>query len=859
MASTTLSSFTLGHCVLSLRFKDRFYPSVKLSVLDNLCTDVLLGHDFLRQHRSIEIPFEGTEPPLSLCNLVAIKVPPVSLFTHLLNYDKPIATKSRRHSASDALFIQSEVTKLLESGIIELSQSPWRAQVLVTSNERQKRRMVVDYSQTVNKFTCLDAYPFPRIDDLISNISHFTVFSTLDLQSAYHQIPIRPEDKVFTAFEACGRLYQFTRIPFGVTNGVAAFQRTIDSIIENEKLAGTFAYLDNVTVCGTTLEDHDRNMTNFLDIIKKYGIILNDDKSTVRSTSIRLLGYEISQNVIKPDPERLQPLRNLPAPTNLKAQERVVGMFAYYSQWIPHFSDKINVMVRNRVFPLPAEVLDTFKKLKDEIQGAMVTSIDPEQSLIVETDASDIALAASLNQNGRPVAFFSRTLSPSERKHSSIEKEAYAIVECLRKWRHLLIGRHFTLVTDQRSVSFMFDQTHASKVKNEKIQRWRLELSNFHYDVVYRPGADNRVADTLSRNFNCSLSHTIDLKQLHDSLCHPGSTRFFHLIRARNLPFSSDDVKKLTSQCAVCSEIKPRFHTPLPSFLVKATQPFERISLDFKGPIPSVSRNKYFLTIIDEYSRFPFAYPCSDISASTVITCLTNLFSIFGLPSFIHSDRGSAFMSKELRSFLTEKGIATSHTTPYNPQSNGQVERLNGTLWKTILLALNSRQLKVEQWETVLPDALHSIRTLLCTATNATPHERMFRHDRRAATGLSLPSWLINSDTVLLRKQNRTSKYDPLVEEVELIQCNPTYARIRHPDGHIDTVSLRHLAPCAEKSPKSESEPIDQVQTGYDALPSSHETTTELPRSTMNTEESHSSILHLQQRVRPYNLRNREA
>ena len=131
--------------------------------------------------------------------------------------------------------------------------------------------MVVDYSQTVNKFTCLDAYPFPRIDDLISNISHFTVFSTLDLQSAYHQIPIRPEDKVFTAFEACGRLYQFTRIPFGVTNGVAAFQRTIDSIIENEKLAGTFAYLDNVTVCGTTLEDHDRNMTNFLDIIKNMG------------------------------------------------------------------------------------------------------------------------------------------------------------------------------------------------------------------------------------------------------------------------------------------------------------------------------------------------------------------------------------------------------------------------------------------------------------------------------------------------------------------------------------------------------------------------------------------------------------
>ena len=112
---------------------------------------------------------------------------------------------------------------------------------------------------------------------------------------------------------------------------------------------------------------------------------------------------------------------------------------------------------------------------------------------------SDIAIAATLNQCGRPVAFFSRTLSPAERCHSSVEKEAYAVVESVPKWRHYLAARHFTLVTDQRSVSYMFSKTHKSKIKNDKLLRWRTELSPYRFDIVYRPGKKNIPADTLSR------------------------------------------------------------------------------------------------------------------------------------------------------------------------------------------------------------------------------------------------------------------------------------------------------------------------------------------------------------------------
>ena len=115
---------------------------------------------------------------------------------------------------------------------------------------------------------------------------------------------------------------------------------------------------------------------------------------------------------------------------------------------------------------------------------------------MVETDASNFAIGATLNQNGKPVAFHSRTLQGSEKHHSAIEKEAYSIVEALRKWYHLLIGNIFTLITDQRSVAFMFNSNHQSKIKNAKILRWRIELSALSYDILYRPGTENAAPDT---------------------------------------------------------------------------------------------------------------------------------------------------------------------------------------------------------------------------------------------------------------------------------------------------------------------------------------------------------------------------
>ena len=527
-------------------------------------------------------------------------------------------------------------------------------------------------------------------------------------------------------------------------------------------------------------------------------------------------------------------------------------MFSYYSKWISQFSDKIRPLIQNTEFPPSSSVIESFETLKKELENSILVTVDPLKTLTVETDASDVAISATLNQDGRPIAFFARTLSSSERNHSAIEKEAYAIVEAIKKWRHFLLNTHFNLVTDQESVSFIFGPKHSGKVKNEKIQRWKIELSCFSYDVIYRPGPENVAADALSRA-TCGASTTESLVELHNSLCHPGVTRMHHFVRSKNLAFSVEEIKEMTANCHVCREIKPNFYKPPNQKLIKATRPFERLSIDFKGPLPSVSKNIYLLTITDEFSRFPFAFACSDMSSATVVKCLCQLFSLFGMPDFVHSDRGSSFMSNELKDFLQSKGIASSRTTPYNPQCNGQVEKLNGTLWRAIQLRLKAKDLQINQWECVLLDALHSIRSLLCTATNCTPHERLFQYERRSTCGTSLPSWLLTPGPIYMKRNVRSSKFEPLVDEVELISANPTYAHVRLQNGRETTVSLRQLAPVGDipgdqiiqnSSNKTPNAAQDNNQIQIVQPPSIQTPICELPNTESNLEASEENTLH---------------
>ena len=787
-------------CKVDVKLFGRVYEDVTLFVMKHLCVDIILGRDFLNLHKRVVFQFDGPKdelivPGVGYCAVLAANIKSPSLFSSLRSGWKPITTKSRRFNSHDLSFIKSTVERWKEEKTVRLCRSPWRAQCVVVKRDGKPQRLAIDYSQTINLYTEKDGFPIPLIEDIVNKLAVFKFFASFDLKKAYHQVPICESDKSFTAFEAAGELLEFNVIPFGVTNGGPVFQRVMSEIIKEERLVDTVVYFDNIVIGAHSLTDLEIKSAKFKNSIKVRGMTLNETKTVFGVQELNILGFCVGGNMIRPDPERLKPLMELPPPSSGKSLKRVLGLFAYYAKWVPQFSDYIRKLKSVKKFPLGSEELRDFELLKKLIAKAALQAIDETLPFTVECDASDVAISATLNQGGRPVAFMSRSLSGAELMYPSIEKEATAIIESVRKWRHLLLRQHFVLVTDQRSVAFMLDARKRTKIKNAKIMCWRLELASFSYSVRYRPGKLNVGPDALTR-VTCATVSDSDSKllELHQELCCPGITRFWSFVRSKDLPYSLDDIKRCCKNCQTCAELKPKFFVPDKNCLIKSTQPMERLSLDFKGPLPSSSRNRYFLSVIDEYSRYPFCFPCTDTSSTTVIQCLDNLFSLFGTCNYVHTDRGSGFTSKMLKEYLLEKGIASSQTTPYNPQGNGQCERYNGVLWKSIRCALRSRQLPIEKWEVVVPTVLNSIRSLLCTTTGDTPHARFLSFTRRSYYGKSLPAWMTKPGTVLLRKFVRTSKNDDLVQRVKLVEANPTYARIQYPDGRMSNVSLKDLA-----------------------------------------------------------------
>ena len=183
-----------------------------------------------------------------------------------------------------------------------------------------------------------------------------------------------------------------------------------------------------------------------------------------------------------------------------------------------------------------------------------------------------------------------------------------------------------------------------------------------------------------------------------------------HFVRTKILPFSTTDVKRVVASCKICAEVKPVFFCQESGVLIKSTQPLKRICIDFKGPLPS-SVNKYLLIVVDKYSRFPFAFPCKDMTTWTVTQCLDQIFILCGTPLFVHSDNAPSFCSHEFKTYLTSREISSSKSSIYNLAGNGQAEKTVKPVWKTIQLALKSYNLPLSRWESVLPEALDSIQS----------------------------------------------------------------------------------------------------------------------------------------------------
>ena len=296
--------------------------------------------------------------------------------------------------------------------------------------------MCVDYAATVNRFTQIDAFPMPDIQEHLSEIRGNCVFSKIDIKDAYHSVPILEEERKFTAFEADGKLYESTRLPFGVTNGTAGFGRAMRGFTEG--LNGVKNFLNDVFIVGRNQEEHDSNLRLFLQRAREYKLSLNSQKCTFNQPSPTFLGHKFEDRNVKPDPDRLDPVMIFPVPTNKKELERFLGLLVNYSKWIKDFP-KITYPLfeakRLCSFPLSAECVETIRIIKKDFANATLAVPINNVPLDLETDASTNAIGAVLSQNGQPIAFFSHKLIAVEERWPVVELEAFAIVKSVEKFK----------------------------------------------------------------------------------------------------------------------------------------------------------------------------------------------------------------------------------------------------------------------------------------------------------------------------------------------------------------------------------------------------------------------------------------
>ena len=234
-------------------------------------------------------------------------------------------------------FINEEIQRMLDNKLIRESTSPWASPVVLAKKKNGKLRFCVDYRK-LNAITKKDAYPLPRIDDMLESLAGAKYFSTLDLMSGYWQVEMDPRDREKTAFITRHRTYEFNVMPFGLCNAPATFQRLMDQVYKGIAYKYVVVYLDDTNVFSQTFDDHLRHLREVFTRIRKAGLRLNIEKCNFWMNKLPFLGHIIEEKGISPDPEKTSAVQNICPPTSVTMLRSFLGLAGYYRRFVKNFS-----------------------------------------------------------------------------------------------------------------------------------------------------------------------------------------------------------------------------------------------------------------------------------------------------------------------------------------------------------------------------------------------------------------------------------------------------------------------------------------------------------------------------------------
>ena len=430
-----------------------------------------------------------------------------SLTEHPIRLKDFTPVRQRMYRVPERLLpaLQEELQVMQRLGVIERSSSAWSSPVVMVPKKDGSMRFCIDFRR-VNAQSHFDAYPMPRLEDLIESVGKAHFISTLDLSKGYWQVPLAKEARPYSAFRTPHGLFQFTVMPFGLHGAPATFQRLMDHVLEG---TGAFAgaYLDDIVVYSTTWAEHLQHLAEVFKRIHQAGLTVQPKKCAFAQQEVCYLGHVVGCGVIQPQRDKVEAIRNCQQPKTKKDVRSFLGLAGWYRRFVPNFATRaapLTDLTRKSGsvnVPWEEQHQKAFMDLKEALcSGPVLRSPDFEKPWTVQTDASGVGLGAVLLQGEgeqqRPVAYISRKLFPRETRYSAIELECLAVKWALDTFRYYLLGRDFVLETDHRALKWL----GTMKDTNARITRWFLALQPFKFHVQHRAGKQNMVADFLSRH-----------------------------------------------------------------------------------------------------------------------------------------------------------------------------------------------------------------------------------------------------------------------------------------------------------------------------------------------------------------------
>lgn len=423
-----------------------------------------------------------------------------------LNSSTTVTYRPYRLSYPEILKVREIIRELLEKKIIRESESEYASPILLVKKKDGSDRMCVDYRK-LNEITIKDRFPLPLIDDHIDRLGKHKFFTSLDMATGFHQIPMDDDSIRFTAFVTPEGHYEYLKMPYGLANAPIVYQRIMSKTLREHLESGkTLVYIDDVLILSDTVDEGLITLRKVLQTLTESGFSINLKKCSFLSTKVEYLGRTISQGQVQPSVQKVKALVESPVPKNVKQVRQFLGLASYFRRYIAGFASKTapiaKLTKKGVTFSWGSEQEEARQNIISHLTSEPVLAIyDPDLPIEVHTDASSIGYGAVLLQvhekgHKRAVGYFSKRTQGAEPKYHSYELETLAVVKALQHFRHYLVGVQFKVVTDCNALK----STQQKKDLLPRVARWWIYMQDFNFTLEYRKGTSMSHADYLSRN-----------------------------------------------------------------------------------------------------------------------------------------------------------------------------------------------------------------------------------------------------------------------------------------------------------------------------------------------------------------------